>query len=75
MTIEIYNLSLVENAETIPLLFTPEFESRGTRFDWMINLHGVLHDMQWMMFRGLLELHQAHLKEAGLTQKQETTIS
>lgn len=58
MTIEFYNLYLPENGQTIPLHFTVA-ELEGVRdqgeLDRMRNLHGVLHDMQWVMFHGLLE--------------------
>jgi hypothetical protein len=39
------NLSLVENADTIPLHFTPELYGRKYQgsFEWVENLHGFLH--------------------------------
>ena len=39
------------------------------RFEWMTNLHGVLHGMQWILFKVYQILCQAHLKEMGSNTK------
>ena len=36
MTIEIYNLSLVENAETVPLQFTLKLEAKESLNEWKV---------------------------------------
>lgn len=42
----------MENSETVLFHFTLEFESlrRATKFDWMKNICGVLHDMENTVF-------------------------
>ena len=50
-------------------LYTRAWGPKGPRkFEWIKNLHGVLHGIQWIMFHVLQDLHQAHLKEVDLTQ-------
>jgi hypothetical protein len=57
VTIEISKVSrsLVESVEANPLHVTLGLEGcKGPwKFEWMINLHGVSHGMQWMAFHGL----------------------
>ena len=38
---------------------------RPRRFEWMQNLKGILHSMQYIMFQGLRILREVHLKEPG----------
>lgn len=54
MTIEISKVSrsLVESVEADPLHVALGLEG-CKKFEWMINLHGVSHGMQWMAFHGL----------------------
>ena len=60
--------------EDIPLHFIQEVEGlmRPRKFEWMENLHGILHHIQWIMFHSLTGFASSHLKEMGLTQTQET---
>ena len=67
MSIEIQNFAVVENAEKFPTsLNTRASGPKGPRkFEWMLNLHGVLHGMHWIMFYGIPDFF---VKEVRLSQ-------
>ena len=68
VTIEFYNLSLLENGQSFALHFTVA-ELEGVRdqgkLDRMRNLHEVLHHMQCVMFHGLLEIASSPFWSGG----------
>ena len=67
-------ISVVENAETRYIsLYTRAWGLKELRkIEWMQNLHGVLHGMQWIIFFTVDQFFcEDHLKEVGLTQNQE----
>lgn len=73
MTIETYNLLLVENAKTLPLHLTPELEGardQKTVIGWK-NLTGVQHGMQQIMFHGLLDIVPSPPQRGGSNRKPE----
>jgi hypothetical protein len=68
MTIEIYNLLLVEIAKTKLSHFTlhQSLKPTGSRkFEWMKNLPGVLHGMQWILIHGLPDFASSPPQRGG----------
>ena len=61
MTITLQALSLVENAEPVQVRFTLRLRDRRSMYvnaRWMESLHGFLHGIKWIMFRGHLDCFQ-----------------
>jgi hypothetical protein len=64
MTIEIQELSLVEQAEIVQVHFTHEGEA-PKKISWMKSLHGVLHSGLWIRFHVLPEFSLGPLPRGG----------